>query len=46
MNTITTLNTAILSFAFTGVFGPHRMSNGYEPPRPVSTSRKTPYTRA
>ena len=32
--TQTTLKTAILSFAFSGVLAQHR--NGYEPPRPVS----------
>jgi hypothetical protein len=32
--TKTTLKTAILSFAFSGVLAQHR--NGYEAPRPVS----------
>ena len=46
MNTQTTLPTAILSFAFTGVFGPHRRRDAYEPPRVVSNSPKTAYARA
>ena len=46
MNTNTTLPTAILSFAFTGVFGPHKPNPSYEPPRVVSASRKVPYARA
>ena len=32
--TQTTLKTAILSFAFSGVLAQHK--HGYEPPRPVS----------
>ena len=39
MNTLTTLPTAILQFAYTGVFGPHlRGAPGYAAPRPVSAS--------
>ncbi len=40
MKTNTTLPTAILSFAFTSVFGPHRQA-GYEAPRPVSAADRT-----
>ena len=40
MKTNTTLPTAILSFAFSGVFGPHK-SDGYEAPRAVSTAQRT-----
>ena len=40
MNTLTTLPTAILQFAYTGVFGPHlRSTVEHAAPRPVSTSR-------
>jgi len=36
-NNETTLPVAILSFAFTGVFGPHRRRDEYvDPPRPQS----------
>lgn len=39
MNTLTTLPTAILQFAYTGVFGPHlRAAQGHAAPRPVSVS--------
>ena len=39
MNTSTTLPTAILQFAYTGVFGPHlRSVAGYAAPKPVSAS--------
>ena len=39
MNTLTTLPTAILQFAYTGVFGPHlRSATGYAAPRTVSAS--------
>ena len=39
MNTLTTLPTAILQFAFTGVLGPHLRSTLEHPaPRAVSTS--------
>lgn len=40
MKTITSLPTAILTFATTGVFGPHK-SGGYEAPRTVSTAQRT-----
>jgi len=42
-NTQTTLPTAILSFAFTGVFGPHLRRDEYQnPPRtPSQVSSKT-----
>ena len=41
MNTLTTLPTAILQFAFTGVFGPHMHKPAdYEPARVASTSRR------
>jgi hypothetical protein len=42
-NTQTSLPTAILSFAFTGVFGPHRRRDEYEaPPRtPSQTGRSS-----
>ena len=46
MNTNTTLRTAILQFAFTGVFGPHPHKDAYEAPRVVSASKRTPYSRA
>ncbi len=38
MNMKTSLRTAILSFAFTGVFGPHKTRFQYEPDRPQSPS--------
>ena len=39
MNTQTSLPTAILQFAYTGVFGPHlRSAPGHAAPRPVSAS--------
>lgn len=42
MNTLTTLPSAILSFAFTGVFGPHaRKPLDYDAPRVVSASPRT-----
>lgn len=41
MNTSTTLPTAILQFAYTGVFGPHlRPAAGLSAPRPVSTAQR------
>ena len=46
MNTLTTLPTAILSFAFTGVFGPHQHRQDYAPPRVVSAAKRVPYARA
>ena len=40
-NTKTSLPVAILSFAFTGIFGPHRRKDEYlDPPRNVSSDGK------
>ena len=40
-NTKTSLPVAILSFAFTGMFGPHRRKDEYlDPPRNVSSDGK------
>ncbi len=43
MNTQTSLPTAILSFAFTGVFGPHAKPVGYPPIRAQSAGPFVPY---
>ena len=44
MNTCTSLPVAILSFAFTGVFGPHpRRPVDYAAPRVVSAAAKVRY---
>ncbi len=42
MNARTSLPTAILHFAFSGLFGPHRTDRieDYEAPRVVSTSER------
>lgn len=40
MKTKTTLSTAILTFANTGVFGPHGAKTGYEAPRTVSSAQR------
>ena len=40
MKTNTSLPTAILTFATTGVFGPHK-SGAYEAPRLVSAAQRT-----
>ena len=40
MKTNTSLPTAILTFATTGVFGPHK-SEAYEAPRNVSSAPRT-----
>lgn len=42
MNTKTSLPTALFSFAFTGVLGPHKRPVDYAPPRVVSTLARKP----
>jgi hypothetical protein len=39
-NTITSLPNAILSFAFTGVMGPHKTGAADRPQRAVSTAQR------